>query len=219
MKRYNFGHLMNSKKILQGSAHMRTIALTFDDGPVEPFTSQVLGILKKYKVKATFFLLAKNIERFPTTVQNIVKEGHEIGNHTYSHPDLGQINPFQLMKEIKKAEQIIFSFTGKKTTLFRPPYGSDNFFLSLILSLFNYRSVLWTVDPVDWENPFSRINVELIMKKMRPGSILLLHDGVEDNPRKQFDRQHTIDQLPYIIERLKKKNFQFKTISELLHIT
>jgi peptidoglycan/xylan/chitin deacetylase (PgdA/CDA1 family) len=192
------------------------VALTFDDGPMEPFTSEILDILDKAKIKATFFLMGKNLEKDSITAKRIQVDGHEIGNHSYTHPIMALLSSADIEKDIKMTESAIFYITGFRTTLFRPPYGRYSPLLFPVTDKLGYKVITWSVDPVNWNNPNPSINTDIILKNTKPGSIILLHDGSENDPPTPFNPADTVSKLPTIIEDLKTRGFCFSTVSQLL---
>lgn len=191
------------------------IALTFDDGPNEPYTSELLDILKKCNVKATFFVLGKNVERYPDIARRIIKEGHVIGNHTYDHPYLLVQSKSHIKYEIQEAEQAIVAATNIRPHLFRSPYGVDNSWIYHIAREFGYVTIEWSVTGHNGgkEIPPDEI-IKKILSEVKNGSIILLHDG--DRLVRGADRRNIVKALPFIIESLQKKGYQFVTVSELL---
>jgi polysaccharide deacetylase family sporulation protein PdaB len=199
-----------------GSPMEHKVALTFDDGPNEPYTSEILKILSDYHVKATFFLVGANVDHYPDVAGKIVREGHSIGNHSYGHPDLIlDLNP-AVRRQILRAETAIESATGKSPTLFRPPYGAvDPLTLKQTEDL-GYVVILWSVASRDWTMPGVSRVVRNVLIHVQNGSIILMHDGAET--RHGADRSQTVAALPVIITELRKQGYEFVTIPELLHL-
>lgn len=193
-----------------GSREKKVIALTFDDGPHPKETNQVLDVLKKYDVKATFFIAGKHANWYSEPLVRANKEGHEIGNHTFNHPDISSLSSEQIETEILKCEEILIKLTGKKPTLFRPPYGSyRKEELAKLAQKHNYKIVLWsTIDARDWQNPQASKIAETITSKVKNGDIILLHDYATDN---------TVEALDILIPNLIKKGYKFVTVSELIN--
>ncbi len=206
---YSLGINNDEVFIHNGSREKKLVALTFDDGPHPKETIQVLDILKKYNTKATFFIAGKHANWYPEPLIRASNEGHEIGNHTFNHPDISHLSNAQIEQEIIKCEEVLVKLTGKKPTLFRPPYGSykkDN--LSQIASKYNYKIVLWsTIDARDWENPQAEKIANTIIQKVQSGDIILLHDYATNN---------TVKALDILIPELKKQGYEFVTVSELI---
>ncbi|WP_455544409.1 polysaccharide deacetylase family protein [Intestinibacter sp.] len=185
------------------------IAITFDDGPHPKETSKILDILKKYNAKATFFVVGKHVKWYPDSVIRASKEGHEIANHTFTHPDISTLSMEQIRTEIKDCEDIIIKKTGKKPVLFRPPFGNynDNCLKQLSQGL-GYTVVLWSgVDAKDWRNPPSEQIADKIIKNVKQGDIILLHD---------YGTENTVKALDTILSTLTQKGYKFVTVSELL---
>lgn len=190
-------------------ASEKRIALTFDDGPHKKYTEEILDILDKYHIKATFFVVGVCAEKYPEIVAREIASGHEIGNHTYSHAHLRNIKPSALTGEIEKAEQLILERLNYKTTLFRPPEGVCNDTVRAVAKDMNYSLVLWTVDTLDWVPASCDSIVKAVLDKVDGGEIILMHDYV-------VGKSNTPDALRVIIPALLERGFTFVTVSELL---
>lgn len=195
--------------IKNGSRDKKLIALTFDDGPHPKETNQVLDVLNKYNVKGTFFIAGKHANWYPNPLVRASKEGHEIGNHTFNHPDITNLTNAQLEEEILKCEEILIKLTGKKPTLFRPPYGSyKQEELASIAKKLNYKIVLWTtVDARDWQNPAAEVIANKIINNAKNGDIILLHDYATNN---------TVAALDILIPKMMDQGFEFVTVSQII---
>ena len=203
----------------QGAGDAHEVALTFDDGPDPEWTPKILDILKAAKVKAAFFLVGVNAERYPNLVRRIVDEGHEIGNHTYYHPNLALCWPEHVRLELNATQLLIQTLTGRGTTLFRPPYAADTQPARLadlmplqIAQDQNYLVVLENIDPQDWAKPGADVIVQRIKQQRHDGNIILLHDA-------GGDRSQTVEALPRIIEYLQARNDTIVPLSKLLNTT
>lgn len=198
------------KTLVKGVRDDTSVSLTFDDGPgiATPF---ILDELKAAGILATFFLCAQNVERFPELARRIAAEGHEIGNHTYSHPLLFWKTPGRIAWEITRAQQIIEQATGCRPRLFRPPYGVRWFGLFPILAANGLRTVMWSVSGADWAVPARQIAGRVI-GGTSPGSIVLLHDGVP--PLENGDRMATVEALRQIIPALSAR-YRFVMASQM----
>ena len=185
----------------------KVVALTFDDGPLTESTPMILHILKEKNVKATFFTVGERIKQFPELVRQEVAEGHEVGNHSYSHPRLTTQSKKQIEDELLQTEKLILT-VAPQPTLFRPPEG---FFNDTILQLARdngYLIILWSIDTNDWRYPPVGDIVDSVLKDVKPGSIILLHDGKYPSS--------TPEALGFIIDSLKARGYEFVTVSELL---
>lgn len=194
--------------IKNGPRDKKYLAITFDDGPHPKETDEVLDVLKKHDVKATFFIAGKHANWYSKPLIRASKEGHEIGNHTFNHPDISNLSNNQLEKEILKCEEIIVKMTGKKPTLFRPPYGSfKKEELAKIAEKHEYKVVLWDhVDAKDWKNPGANNIANEIINNVENGDIILLHDYATNN---------TVEALDIFIPEMQKRGYKFVTVSEL----
>ena len=202
----------NSKEIIwNGARDKKLVALTFDDGPHPRFTPKILDVLKKYDAKATFFMLGKHVKLYPEVVKRVANEGHEIGNHTFTHIDVKVNSSQKIYDEFKKTQEIVYEVTGIKPKLFRPPYGFYNSIVKNITSKEGCRIVLWSTnqDSKDWSCPGVNKIVNTVVKKTENGDIVILHDYV-------VGESDTVEALKTILSELKKKGFQFVTVSELL---
>ena len=199
-----------------GNRSHRQVALTFDDGPNEPYTSQVLNILLQYKVKATFFLIGRNVLRHPEICRRALAQGNVVGNHSYHHHKLLWLRQGKAAaREIDLARQAIYEATGYQSKLFRPPHGFRTPWLMRTIRHLGYTVVTWDNMTDDWkaEKPANKI-VEAIVKRARPGSIIVLHDG--RGTRESYDRSQMVQALPRIIDDLRKKGFDFVSVPELV---
>ena len=187
----------------------KVVALTFDDGPVTTTTPEILNILKEKNIKATFFVVGEQVKRFPNLVSQEVAEGHEVGNHTYSHPMLTSLQEGMVEEELRTTEKQILE-VAPKPTLFRPPGGFSNKKIIKIARESEYSTILWTIDPIDWRSPSPPVGeiVDLVVKEVKPGSIILLHDGKYPST--------TPEALWFIIESLESRGYEFVTVTELL---
>jgi len=186
----------------------QTVALTFDDGPWPTYTKQILRILKKHRVPATFFVVGYLAERHPGLVRQEIRQGHAVGNHSWNHP----INPpFRELDEKKQDQQMTRTNTvlediGIKPFLFRPPGGSYDGAVVEKARRYGMRVVLWSVSSNDWENDVTKDKiVKRVLSIVGPGSIVLMHDGGGD--------QHaTVNALPDIIKGIRKKGLELVAI-------
>jgi len=200
--------------LLRGPATDRRIALTFDDGPVPPFTEQILDILRARKVPATFFVCGKNVERFPQILRRIQAEGHTIGNHTYSHEFPYFRSQKKFAVEIDRTQEAILKITGEQPVIFRPPYGARWLGFYPVLRERGLRLVNWSDTGYDWLEKSDIVRETL--KNLGPGSIILLHDGRRAEPPESIDRSRTVMALPAVIDAARAAGFTFVPLAEFL---
>jgi len=193
----------------------KIIALTFDDGPSDPYTKDLLNILAKNNVSATFFLVGKNVEKNPNLAKSIIDAGHIIGNHAYSHNLFKYLSSPSLKDEITKTQEIIYQATGKKPALFRSPWLIRHSGLFKVMKTNNLTPIsgLFGTEKEVWQ-----VSAEIIykdaLKQIAPGVILIFHDGFTKNG----DRSGTIKAMELLIPELKSQGYELVTIDKLLNI-
>lgn len=181
------------------------IALTFDDGPHQENTPYILDILKKYNIPATFYILGNRAEYYPDIIKRAYDEGHEIGNHTWSHPNLTDLSEQELLNQINKVNNLVTTITGEAPATIRPPYGAYN---DKILNTINLPIVNWSVDTLDWKHKNKDKIVEIVRNTTTDGSIILMHDI----------HQATADAIEDVIIELANQGYHFVTVSTLLEL-
>ena len=181
----------------------KKIAITFDDGPHPVYTEKLLDGLKERNVKATFFVLGEKAKQHPEIIERMQKEGHIIGNHTYTHIQLRSMNREKFRDELIMTNQVISGITGQEVQYVRPPYGTWDKKLEEELNMF---PVLWNVDPNDWCTGNADRVTKRIVDKTRENSIILLHDCY----------QSSVDAALSSIDILEERGFQFVTVEEIL---
>src|SRR6266705_3404155 len=185
------------------------IAMTFDDGPSATLTPKLLDLLAAHHIKATFFVIGENVAEHPDIVARAAREGHEIGNHSWSHPNFAKMSDQGVRSQLQRTDDAIKSATGMRPTLLRPPYGSITAREKRwIHDEFGYQIILWDVDPYDWKRPGPAVVRARILKETRPGSIVLSHDI----------HPGTIEAMPSTFDELEAKGFKFVTVSELIRM-
>ena len=199
-----------------GDRNSNKVALTFDDGPLSPYTDQFLDTLAKEKVKATFFILGSNILKYPQVARRILKEGHVVGNHTQNHPYLTQLTPAQVDEEILKGKETIKKVLGVHSRLFRPPYYAMNDMVRLRVKKLGYDIIISSVTPQDWSRPGTKKIVQEVVSKIQGGDIVLLHDGSRYYQGDKIDRSQTVAALDLIIKGIKNKDLKAVTVADLL---
>ncbi|WP_341452631.1 polysaccharide deacetylase family sporulation protein PdaB [Desnuesiella massiliensis] len=188
----------------------KKISLTFDLSWGEDNTMKILDVLDQYKVKATFFVVGGWIDYTPKNellIKEIDKRGHEIGNHSNMHPDMTKISRERIIKEIEVADTKIMNLTGKNSKLFRCPSGAYNDLVISTVESMKRFCIQWDVDSIDWKSQGAEIEYNRVITKTKPGSILLFHN----------DAKYTPQNLPRIIEKLKKDGYEFVMVSNLIY--
>ncbi len=195
--------------LFNGNTHLPEIALSFDDGPNPYYTPQILAILQRYGVKATFFDVGYLVEDYPNIVRQEYKQGNIIANHSWSHPQLTLLSAPAMLSQITSASNAIKAAIGTRPTFFRPPYGTMN---RTVLAQARYAgetTVLWSDTGEDWKLPGVGYIVSKILRLARDGAIILMHDG-------GGNRAQTVAALPIIITALKNRGFHFVTIQQIV---
>jgi len=201
--------------IASGDDKEKKVALTFDDGPDNIYTPQILDILKAKNVKATFFVIGKRAERFSEIMQRIVAEGHLAGNHTWNHPNIMKISLEDAKEEVLKTEKLLKSYykdMPDRVRIFRSPYGSIDPERVEFISNIGYKIISWNVDSLDWKGLSAEEVKTNVLENVTNGSIILQHSagGAEE------DLSGSVEALPEIIDVLKAEGFKFVTVDEIL---
>lgn len=207
------GALSNEGVIKSVPITEKVVALTYDDGPHPVFTPELLHVLEKYHVRATFFMIGSRMEQYPDIVKEVVSKGHVIGNHTYSHPsDIKTCTNAQVIQELNHCEEVIQRMTGKHAHLFRPPKGLIGGDVLTTANKEGYKTILWTVCADHHDAPTPQLMAERVLRAVRPGAIILAHDG-------RFPtRWKDVAATPLIIQALTRQGYRFVTVPELLAI-
>lgn len=201
---------LKNSVISQGDSNLPEVALTFDDGPSDAYTPQVLSILQQKNVHATFFCIGEQVQDEPDLVQQEYSAGHIVGNHSWSHPDLTTLSPSDVQTQLGKTSAAIQQAMGVLPTLFRPPYGAISESVKDQIADRGMTSVLWSVDTEDWQMPGSDAIVKTVLDQAENGAIILMHDG-------GGDRSQTVDALPTIIQSLQQRGLQLVTAQQLIN--
>ena len=183
------------------------VAMTFDDGPHPSNTPRLLDMLRERGLRATFYLIGNRVVQYPQLARRIAEEGHEIGNHSWSHPFLDRMGDRSVIQEIDQTTNAIYQVTGRPPVTFRPPYGA--FTRRQRTSLHGARSlptILWSVDPQDWRRPGASVVANRILRDTRQGGIVLSHDI----------HRPTIDAMPQTFDGLTARGFTFVTVSQII---
>lgn len=185
----------------------KKVSLTFDVAWGNEDAEEIINILKKYNVKATFFIVGDWIEKYPESVKALHAAGHDIENHSDTHPHITRLSPDEISSEITKCNEKIKSCTGAAPTLFRPPYGEYNNNVISGAQNAKMQTIQWDVDSLDWKNLSPGEMIKRISASVKNGSIILLHVGAKN----------TVAALPGIIEDLQKQDYSFVTVRELIY--
>ena len=185
----------------------KQVAFSFDASWGAEKTPRLLDILEKYDLKTTFFITGHWIEEYPDWVEKIAEAGHELGNHTATHPHMTQLTENEIRQEVQKVEDSIYNLTGEKTTLFRPPFGDYNNLVITTLEEMGYQVIQWSIDSLDWKNLNKEALVERVTGRSHQGAIILFHN----------DGLYTPDALPEIIAYYQENGYEILPISELVY--
>lgn len=183
------------------------VAMTFDDGPHPKNTPRLLDMLRERNIKATFYVIGRNVDLYPNVLRRTVSEGHEIGNHTYTHPILSKLSDSAVREELTKCRDAVARAAGVQPRTMRPPYGALlQRQREWVHSELRYPTIMWSVDPLDWKRPGASVISSRINSQTTPGAIILAHDL----------HAGTVDAMPSTLDGLLRKGYKFVTVSQLL---
>lgn len=185
----------------------KKVAISFDAAWGNEQTQTLIDILKKYNVKTTFFVVGAWVDRYPESVEALAAAGHEVCNHSDSHPHMPKLSRSAMMEQITNCNKKIESVTGKSPVLFRPPYGDYNNALMETVKAANMYAIQWDVDSLDWKDPTPKQIVQRVTTQVKPGSIVLFHNGAKNTPTA----------LPEVIETLQAQEYQIVPVSQLIY--
>ncbi len=192
----------------------RQLALTFDDGPNDPYTGRLLEVLERHNVRATFFLIGRFVAQRPKIAAAVASAGHVIGNHTYNHPNLIFRTRIEVRREIEDCERALEGSVGPHSRLFRPPYGGRRPAVLRAVRAAGFQPVMWSASGADWSASSARQIENKICGQVRGGEVILLHDGGHE--RMGVDRSCTIQAAEAIIRRCQGEGFKFVTVPEMM---
>jgi peptidoglycan-N-acetylglucosamine deacetylase len=197
-----------------GPTDAKAVALTFDDGPSPVYTPQIMALFKLYQAHGTFFVTGHRVEQYPGLVQDLIKGGHEVGNHSFSHPRLTKIAQVSRAQELEHtAVDLDLLGCPQSERLFRPPYSAFDDRLKAYLANTHRCLVLWSIDSGDWRGLAAPAIIKNVLSRVRNGSIIIFHDNNEDD---RADRHPTVEALKTILPALKAAGYRMVTVSELL---
>jgi peptidoglycan/xylan/chitin deacetylase (PgdA/CDA1 family) len=189
----------------QAATASKYVYLTFDDGPHPRYTAQILAILRKYGVRATFFEVGQNVSRYPYLTRRADLYGNSVQNHTWSHPDLRHVTWATFKSQVQTTDRVIRAQTGSNPRCLRPPYGATNSLVSKRATALGKKIRRWSVDPRDWSRPGTSVIVRRVLAAVQSGSVVLMHDG-------GGNRSQTVAALPTILRTLKARGYTFYPI-------
>ena len=210
-----YGHLISNRVVWSVDTDEKVAAFTFDDGPNEIYTPQLLDILAQKELKATFFLLGKHVEKYPEIVKRIHSEGHEIGNHSFNHSLLLLYTKSYVKRQIESTSALIEKTVGLTPSYFRPPMGLFTPSMLDAVSESGMTAVVGEVYPRDPYRPGTDKIVERVLSRIKPGSIVILHDSGTFG---KVDRSQTVAAVSILIDRLRDQGYRFLTVGELLSL-
>lgn len=187
----------------------KVVALTFDHSWGNKFTPSILDTLKQNNIKVTFFIMGPWAKKFPEVAKQMVTDGHEIASHGYRHENYGDMTPEWVKEDIQKSHALIKEVTGVDVTLVRPPNGHYSQKSLKATDELGYKTIIWNVDSLDWKNPGRDVIVDRVMKRIKPGAIILMH--ASDTP------VQTAEALPILLQKIKAEGYQIITVGELLN--
>jgi len=201
------------RTFVSGARGSKQIALTYDDGPNDPHTLRLMDVLARHNVRATFFLIGRYIQQRPDIVRDVVKAGHVVGNHTFTHPHLIVSSAIETRTQLEKCQQAVLEVTGESPRLFRPPFGGRRPVTLRIVRSLCMEPVMWNVTSWDWRTPPAEKIVQTCVRQMRGGDVILMHDG--SHIAMGADRSQTVIATDRLIERYKQEGFEFVTVPEI----
>lgn len=192
----------------------KRVALTFDDGPDPRYTTEISQVLADAGARATFFILGRHGHQYPVLVEQLAQQGHELGNHTWSHRDLRFISTQTIRDELESTDRLLAQWVEPLSAPFRSPFGHSMWMLPQVLKQRQQANILWTVHLSDWEGISPEAMMQILKPKFEPGVIILLHDG--DGTSQGGDRHNTVAVVKQILETYIPQGYEFVTVSELL---
>jgi peptidoglycan/xylan/chitin deacetylase (PgdA/CDA1 family) len=192
----------------------RQLALTYDDGPNDPYTQRLLEVLARHDVRATFFLIGRYVQQRPEIVREIAKAGHAIGNHTFTHPLLIFKSVAEIRRELSQCGAALSDTIGEQSKLFRPPFGGRRPAVFRIARELGLEPIMWNVTGYDWNAPPASVIEAKVAKQIRGGDVILLHDG--GHKQMGTDRSQTVLATDHLLAKYKADGYEFLTIPEMM---
>lgn len=201
------------KNVVRLNTDQKFVALTFDDGPQPPYTDRLLDVLAKHDVKATFFVIGNRIEKYPETSHRIIAEGHQIGNHSYTHPVLGCLPPTYVERQIERTDKLLRQLGITEEIVFRAPMLTRFLPVAWVLAKGDRTHISCNVWGWDWITQNADSIAKTVLRKVKPGSIIVLHDGKAGNA--DANRSGTVEAADRIITALKRDGYRFVQLSDV----
>lgn len=195
---------------INGYTGEKVVCLTFDDGPDDQITPQILNILKRYHVKASFFFVGNKLDQYPDIVKRAYQEGHLILSHTWNHQQLNLKERQEIRREVQMTEDKLYELIGERPAFIRPPFGEIDGKVTYVIKDNGGKVILWSIDTLDWSQKEKSNIVTNVTEHVRPGDIILMHCD--------SDKTETVEALPEIITSLRQKGYQFVDLGEMLQI-
>ncbi len=192
----------------------KQLALTYDDGPNDPHTLRLLEVLAKHGVRATFFSVGRYVQQRPDIIREVVKAGHVVGNHTFTHPLLTLKTPTEVRQELTDCNKALQDSIGGHSNLFRPPFGGRRPAVLRIARELGLNPIMWNVTGYDWNAPPAAVIEQKVSKQIRGGNVLLLHDG--GHKEMGADRSQTVIATDHLIAKYRSKGYEFATIPQMM---
>jgi peptidoglycan/xylan/chitin deacetylase (PgdA/CDA1 family) len=192
----------------------KQLALTYDDGPNDPHTLRLLEVLAKHNARATFFLIGRYVRQRPEIAREVVKAGHVVGNHTFTHPLLTLKSAAEVRQELSDCRSALHDAVGEHSNLFRPPFGGRRPAVLRVARELGLEPVMWNVTGYDWNAPPSAVIEQKVSRQIRGGDVILLHDG--GHKQMGVDRSQTVTATDHLISRYKSDGYEFVTIPQML---
>jgi len=192
----------------------KKLALTYDDGPNDPYTLRLMEVLAKHDVHATFFAIGRYVQQKPQIVRELVNSGHVVGNHTYTHPQLMFESENKIRSQLSMCQNILSDTLGMQVNLFRPPFGGRRPAVLRIAREMKLEPVMWSITSYDWKPTTPERIEQHVRRQLKGGDVILLHDG--GHVEMGADRSHTVKVTDRLITKYKAEGYEFVTIPEML---
>jgi peptidoglycan/xylan/chitin deacetylase (PgdA/CDA1 family) len=196
------------------AASRKLLALTYDDGPNDRHTAELLEVLARHGVRATFFMIGNYVNARPAIARAVAQAGHEIGNHTFSHPNLALCSPAKVERELAACETALTDAVGEDSRLFRPPFGGRRPDVLDAVRRLSLQPVMWSVSACDWKLPSASAIEEQVARHTRGGDVILMHDG--SHRRMGMDRENTVRATDSLIRRMRDAGYEFCTVTQMM---